>query len=84
MSSGFKLQHVIIRDPGTRWDGAVTKILAGGGRMERSLGTGFIGVYAPTGEEVELTDEYEVRGGRRKRTVKALVYARVGLKRAPA
>ena len=69
------LRPVILKDWRSRWDGHVCRVLAGP-HLERSVSPGEIAVFEPTGETETVEEEYEVKAGRRVRSVEALVYRR--------
>lgn len=69
-------RSVLLRDPrGSRWDGHVTKVLAGPS-LERTVSPGEHAVFEPTGETTEVEEVTVTRTGERRKTVSALVYRR--------
>jgi hypothetical protein len=69
---------VILRDARcSRWDGTLTKVLAGIERLERAVAPGEVGVFEPTGAVVEVEEVERLRGGDRMKLVGAREFRRV-------
>lgn len=69
------LRNVVLEDWRSRWHGRVQKVCAGPS-LERSVASGEIGVFTPTGEEREVQVEHETREGVKLKAEQALVYRR--------